>query len=58
LLWQECEAFVVVGYFAYVRREPDAQYLIWLNQLNTTGDYREMVRGFIESQEYRARFGP
>jgi uncharacterized repeat protein (TIGR01451 family) len=52
------EAFVVVGYFAYLRREPDAQYLVWLNTLNTTGDYREMIRGFIESQEYRHRFGP
>jgi uncharacterized repeat protein (TIGR01451 family) len=51
------EAFVVVGYFAYLRREPDAQYLVWLNTLNTTGDYREMIRGFIESQEYRSRFG-
>ncbi|HYY58742.1 MAG TPA: DUF4214 domain-containing protein, partial [Pyrinomonadaceae bacterium] len=52
------EAFVVVGYFAYLRREPDAQYLVWLDKLNTTGDYREMIRGFIESQEYRQRFGP
>jgi hypothetical protein len=52
------EAFVVIGYFAYLRREPDAQYLVWLDQLNTTGNYRDMIGGFIGSQEYRRRFGP
>jgi hypothetical protein len=26
--------------------------------LNTTGDYREMIRGFMQSPEYRLRFGP
>jgi uncharacterized repeat protein (TIGR01451 family) len=52
------EAFVVVGYFAYLRRDPDAQYLVWLNQLNTTGNYRDMIGGFIGSPEYRHRFGP
>jgi hypothetical protein len=52
------KAFVVIGYFAFLRRDPDAQYLVWLNTLNTTGDYREMIRGFIQSQEYRQRFGP
>jgi len=58
------KAFVVVGYFAYLRRDPDAQYLVWLDLLNnppanrTYQDiYREMIRGFIQSQEYRARFG-
>ena len=24
------KAFVVIGYFAYLRRDPDAQYLVWL----------------------------
>jgi hypothetical protein len=52
------EAFVVIGYFAYLRRDPDAQYLVWLNQLNTTGNYRDMIAGFIGSPEYRRRFGP
>ncbi|HVG34685.1 MAG TPA: DUF4214 domain-containing protein, partial [Pyrinomonadaceae bacterium] len=52
------KAFVVIGYFAFLRRDPDAQYLVWLNTLNTTGDYREMIRGFLQSQEYRQRFGP
>jgi uncharacterized delta-60 repeat protein len=52
------KAFVVVEYFAYLRRNPDAAYLHWINVLNTTGDYREMIRGFLQSPEYRSRFGP
>jgi hypothetical protein len=58
------KAFVVVGYFAYLRREPDALYLDWIAKLNNPpagqsyeDTYREMIRGFIESQEYRHRFG-
>jgi hypothetical protein len=52
------KAFVVVEYFAYLRRNPDAAYLHWINILNTTGDYREMIRGLMQSAEYRSRFGP
>jgi CSLREA domain-containing protein len=52
------KAFVVVGYFAFLRRNPDINYLIWINRLNTTGDYRDMIRGFTKSPEYRSRFGP
>ena len=59
------EAFVVVGYFGYLRRDPDALYLVWIDKLNNPpagqsfeDTYREMIRGFIESAEYRARFGP
>ena len=59
------KAFVVVGYFAYLRRDPDALYLVWLDKLDnpplnrTYQDiYREMIRGFIESREYHQRFGP
>jgi hypothetical protein len=59
------EAFVVIGYFAYLRRDPDAAYLVWIGKLNNPpagqsfeDTYREMIRGFIESNEYRARFGP
>jgi hypothetical protein len=58
------EAFVVVGYFAYLRRDPDALYVVWIERLNNPpagqsfeDTYREMIRGFIESQEYRHRFG-
>jgi Calx-beta domain/Bacterial Ig domain len=51
------KAFVVVEYFSFLRRNPDAAYLHWINVLNTTGDYREMIRGFLQSAEYRFRFG-
>jgi hypothetical protein len=52
------KAFVVVEYFSFLRRNPDAAYLHWINVLETTGDYREMIRGFLQSPEYRSRFGP
>ncbi|HVG33171.1 MAG TPA: cadherin-like domain-containing protein, partial [Pyrinomonadaceae bacterium] len=59
------KAFVVIGYFAFLRRDPDAQYLVWLAQLDNPPAgktqreiYREMIAGFIFSQEYRHRFGP
>ncbi|HEV2912103.1 MAG TPA: Calx-beta domain-containing protein [Pyrinomonadaceae bacterium] len=58
------KAFVVIAYFAYLRRNPDILYLEWINKLNnppagrTFEDmYREMISGFINSAEYRARFG-
>jgi subtilisin family serine protease len=61
-------AFVLMQYFGYLRRDPDAApeqtldfqgYNFWLSKLNQFGDYRsaEMVRAFIESTEYRKRFG-
>jgi Calx-beta domain/Beta-propeller repeat len=51
------EAFVVMQYFGYLRRDPDALYRNWIETLNTTGDYRLMVNGFLNSAEYRFRFG-
>jgi hypothetical protein len=51
------KAFVVVGYFAFLRRNPDMAYIHWINMLNNTGDYREMIRGFLQSPEFRLRFG-
>jgi glucose/arabinose dehydrogenase len=51
------QAFVVMQYFGYLRRDPDALYLNWIDTLNQTGDYRVMVNGFINSAEYRSRFG-
>jgi hypothetical protein len=61
-------AFVLLQYFGYLRRNPDdtpdtdfAGYDFWLNKLNQfIGNYEraEMVRAFINSQEYRQRFGP
>jgi hypothetical protein len=53
-------AFVLMEYFAYLRRDPDpAGYQHWLNKLNLYGNYvdAEMVKSFITSPEYRARFG-
>jgi hypothetical protein len=52
------QAFVVMQYFGYLRRQPDAQYLTWIAYLETTGDFRSMISGFMNSLEYRARFGP
>ena len=50
------QAFVVMQYFGYLRRDPDAFYLDWIKILNDTGDYRNMIHGFVDSIEYRARF--
>jgi hypothetical protein len=54
-------AFVLIQYFGYLRRDPDAAgYQFWLNKLNQFGgDFRraEMVKAFITSSEYRSRFG-
>ena len=52
------QAFVVMEYFGYLRRDPDAFYLAWIDVLNRTGDSRGMVTGFVTSSEYRQRFGP
>lgn len=51
------EAFVVMQYFGYLRRDPDILYLKWIETLNKTGDYRTMINGFLNSTEYRQRFG-
>ncbi len=54
-------AFVLMQYFGYLRRDPDAAgYNFWLGKLNEfNGDYirAEMVKAFISSIEYRQRFG-
>jgi hypothetical protein len=53
------EAFVVMQYFGYLRRDPDILYLNWIQTLSQNGgDYRTMVSGFLNSIEYRKRFGP
>jgi glucose/arabinose dehydrogenase len=61
-------AFVLMQYFGYLRRDPDASpntsfegYNFWLTKLNDNGgDYRkaELVKAFIASIEYRERFRP
>ncbi len=60
-------AFVLMQYFGYLRRNPnDAPdsnfdgYNFWLNKLNQfNGDFvqAEMVKAFMDSSEYRRRFG-
>ena len=60
-------SFVLAEYFGYLRRNPtdapdfnDAGYQFWLDKLNFfNGDFQqaEMVRSFIDSIEYRERFG-
>jgi hypothetical protein len=61
------QAFVLMEYFGYMRRNPDAApdndfggYNFWLNKLNQfNGNYinADMVNAFISSAEYRGRFG-
>ena len=54
------EAFVMMEYFGYLRRDPDTSgYNFWLDKLNQfAGNFEqaEMVKAFIVSGEYRARF--
>jgi hypothetical protein len=67
------ESFVLMQYFGYLQRDPDAVgfdgqadptfsgYNFWLSKLNQfNGDFvqAEMVKAFITSIEYRQRFGP
>ena len=60
-------AYVLMQYFAYLRRDPDTGpdtdfggYNFWLGKLNEFGgDHRraEMVKAFLASDEYKKRFG-
>ncbi len=53
-------AFVLMEYFGYMHRDADeAGYAFWLSKLNSFSNYvdAEMVRSFVVSPEYRARFG-
>jgi len=52
-------AFVAMQYYGYLRRAPEeAGYNNWLNYLNAhPTDFRAMVHGFVNSIEYRMRFG-
>jgi hypothetical protein len=52
------EGYVAMEYFGYLRRDPDELYLDWLDVINQTNDARGMVTGFVNSIEYRQRFGP
>jgi len=62
------QAFVLMQYFGYLRRNPFdapeptldyAGYNFWLNKLNSFGgDFQqaEMVKAFLVSADYRNRF--
>jgi hypothetical protein len=54
------EAFVTMEYFGYLRRDPDPEgFAFWLAKLNQfNGNFveAEMVKAFLNSDEYRARF--
>ncbi len=53
------QAFVVMQYFGYLRRDPDILYLDWIDVLDANpSDSRHMIEGFVNSIEYRHRFGP
>ena len=62
------KAFVLMQYFGYLRRNPNATpdanfdgYNFWLGKLNQfNGNFvnAEMVKAFITSGEYIQRFGP
>ena len=53
-------AFVASQYYGYLRRTPDAGgFNGWVSYLGAhPGDFRTMVNGFVNSTEYRLRFGP
>jgi hypothetical protein len=54
-------AFVLMQYFGYLRRDPDAAgYDFWLSVLNNqqANNFQSMVCAFITSAEYQRRFGP
>jgi hypothetical protein len=52
------EAFVIMQYFGYLRRSADISYLDWIQTMNSNGgNYRQMIDGFLNSAEYRQRFG-
>jgi len=53
-------AFVASQYYGYLRRTPDTVgFNGWVTYLqNNPNDFRTMVNGFVNSPEYRSRFGP
>jgi hypothetical protein len=53
-------AFVASQYYGYLRRTPDqAGFNNWVTFLTANpNDFRTMINGFMNSAEYRLRFGP
>lgn len=51
------EGWVARCYYLYLRRSPDANgFNSWMNVLNSTGNYKHIIFGFIYSDEYKFRF--
>jgi hypothetical protein len=52
-------AFVAMQYYGYLRRTPEqAGYDAWLRVIKQDpGNVRQMIDGFMNSTEYRLRFG-
>lgn len=51
-------AFVALQYFVYLKRDPeDDGFNRWLDELNKTGNFVHVTSGFVNSSEYRERFG-
>ncbi|HVG28761.1 MAG TPA: DUF4214 domain-containing protein, partial [Pyrinomonadaceae bacterium] len=52
-------SFVAMQYFGYLRRDPEeGGYNDWLRTIDANpADIRSMVNGFMNSDEYRLRFG-
>lgn len=52
-------AFVSMQYFGYLKRTAEPQgFADWLRTINANpADFRSMVNGFMNSLEYRSRFG-
>ena len=48
------ESYVLLHYFAFLERDPDAEgYALWLGLLKKTGDREMITRSFSLSPEYR-----
>ncbi len=60
LNFEAVNAFVASQYYGYLRRTPDTGgFNGWVTYLrNNPSDFRTMVNGFMNSIEYRLRFGP
>jgi hypothetical protein len=50
--------FVTMLYFGFLRRDPElGGFSFWMQKLNSTNhDYRFLIGGFMNSDEYRFRF--
>jgi uncharacterized repeat protein (TIGR01451 family) len=49
--------FVTMLYFTLLRRDPDSLYASRLQALNQSGNFQGLLDAFVNSTEYRARFG-